>query len=219
MIEMDGTENKCEPFCITVPRGCLCTVPTDCIHLALLLCVTASVCLPAKFGANSILGVSLAICKAGAAEKGVPLYRHIADLAGNKDLVLPVPVSRPAVTASFVKHLLQSHPCHTVPFLQAFNVINGGSHAGNRLAMQEFMVLPVGAESFRDALRMGAELYQTLRGVIKEKYGQDATNVGDEGGFAPNIQENSEGERKPQQMMTSSTSCCVSINCPLTVPT
>lgn len=59
--------------------------------------------------------------------------------------------------------------------------------------MQEFMVLPVGAESFRDALRVGAELYQTLRGVIKEKYGQDATNVGDEGGFAPNIQENSEG--------------------------
>lgn len=73
-------------------------------------------------------------------------------------------------------------------------MINGGSHAGNRLAMQEFMVLPVGAESFRDALRMGAELYQTLRNVIKEKYGQDATNVGDEGGFAPNIQENSEGE-------------------------
>uniref|UniRef100_A0A672HHK7 phosphopyruvate hydratase n=1 Tax=Salarias fasciatus TaxID=181472 RepID=A0A672HHK7_SALFA len=118
-----------------------------------------------KFGANSILGVSLAICKAGAAEKGVPLYRHIADLAGNSELVLPVP---------------------------AFNVINGGSHAGNRLAMQEFMVLPVGAESFRDALRVGAELYQTLRNVIKEKYGQDATNVGDEGGFAPNIQENSE---------------------------
>lgn len=79
--------------------------------------------------------------------------------------------------------------------IQAFNVINGGSHAGNRLAMQEFMVLPVGAESFRDALRVGAELYQTLRGVIKEKYGQDATNVGDEGGFAPNIQENSEGMR------------------------
>ncbi|CAL8258145.1 unnamed protein product [Boreogadus saida] len=118
-----------------------------------------------KFGANAILGVSLAICKAGAAEKGVPLYRHIADLAGNTELVLPVP---------------------------AFNVINGGSHAGNKLAMQEFMVLPVGAESFRDALRVGAELYQTLRGVIKEKYGQDATNVGDEGGFAPNILENSE---------------------------
>ncbi|KAG9344954.1 hypothetical protein JZ751_009494 [Albula glossodonta] len=106
-----------------------------------------------QFGANAILGVSLAICKAGAAEKGVPLYRHIADLAGNTELVLPVP---------------------------AFNVINGGSHAGNKLAMQEFMVLPVGAESFREALRVGAELYQTLRGVIREKYGQDATNVGDE---------------------------------------
>uniref|UniRef100_A0A7N8XQF8 phosphopyruvate hydratase n=1 Tax=Mastacembelus armatus TaxID=205130 RepID=A0A7N8XQF8_9TELE len=128
-------------------------------------CLTLAVFPTAKFGANAILGVSLAICKAGAAEKGVPLYRHIADLAGNRELVLPVP---------------------------AFNVINGGSHAGNRLAMQEFMVLPVGAESFRDALRVGAELYQTLRGVIKEKYGQDATNVGDEGGFAPNIQENSE---------------------------
>lgn len=88
---------------------------------------------------------------------------------------------------------------------QAFNVINGGSHAGNRLAMQEFMVLPVGAASFRDALRMGAELYQTLRGVIKEKYGQDATNVGDEGGFAPNIQENSEGESNRSKTMTYST--------------
>lgn len=77
--------------------------------------------------------------------------------------------------------------------LKAFNVINGGSHAGNKLAMQEFMVLPVGAESFRDALRIGAELYHTLKAVIKDKYGQDAINVGDEGGFAPNILENSEG--------------------------
>lgn len=73
-------------------------------------------------------------------------------------------------------------------------MINGGSHAGNKLAMQEFMVLPVGAESFREALRIGAELYHTLRGVIQKKYGQDATNVGDEGGFAPNILENSEGK-------------------------
>lgn len=81
---------------------------------------------------------------------------------------------------------------------QAFNVINGGSHAGNKLAMQEFMILPVGAESFRDAMRLGAEVYHTLKGVIKDKYGKDATNVGDEGGFAPNILENSEGEtRRP----------------------
>uniref|UniRef100_A0A4X1UUJ0 Beta-enolase n=1 Tax=Sus scrofa TaxID=9823 RepID=A0A4X1UUJ0_PIG len=118
-----------------------------------------------KFGANAILGVSLAVCKAGAAEKGVPLYRHIADLAGNPDLVLPVP---------------------------AFNVINGGSHAGNKLAMQEFMILPVGASSFREAMRIGAEVYHHLKGVIKGKYGKDATNVGDEGGFAPNILENNE---------------------------
>ncbi|KAB1264800.1 Beta-enolase [Camelus dromedarius] len=118
-----------------------------------------------KFGANAILGVSLAVCKAGAAEKGVPLYRHIADLAGNPDLILPVP---------------------------AFNVINGGSHAGNKLAMQEFMILPVGASSFREAMRIGAEVYHNLKGVIKAKYGKDATNVGDEGGFAPNILENNE---------------------------
>ncbi|KAJ7313317.1 hypothetical protein JRQ81_004607 [Phrynocephalus forsythii] len=118
-----------------------------------------------KFGANAILGVSLAVCKAGAAEKGVPLYRHIADLAGNKELIMPVP---------------------------AFNVINGGSHAGNKLAMQEFMILPVGASNFKEAMRIGAEVYHNLKAVIKNKYGKDATNVGDEGGFAPNILENNE---------------------------
>uniref|UniRef100_A0A8I5YC61 phosphopyruvate hydratase n=1 Tax=Rattus norvegicus TaxID=10116 RepID=A0A8I5YC61_RAT len=116
-----------------------------------------------KFGANAILGVSLAVCKAGAVEKGVPLYRHIADLAGNPEVILPVP---------------------------AFNVINGGSHAGHKLAMQEFMILPVGASSFREAMRIGAEVYHNLKNVIKEKYGKDATNVGDEGGFAPNNLEN-----------------------------
>ncbi len=119
-----------------------------------------------KLGANAILGVSLAVCKAGAGHKGVPLYRHIADLAGNKDVILPCP---------------------------ALNVINGGTHAGNKLAMQEFMILPTGAGSFKEAMRMGAEVYHALKAVIKKKYGQDATNVGDEGGFAPNIQENREG--------------------------
>lgn len=84
-----------------------------------------------KLGANAILGVSLAISKAGAAAKGVPLYQHYADLAGNKDLVLPVP---------------------------SFNVINGGSHAGNRLAFQEFMILPTGASSFSEAMMMGCEV-------------------------------------------------------------
>lgn len=77
---------------------------------------------------------------------------------------------------------------------QAFNVINGGSHAGNKLAMQEFMILPVGAANFTEAMRIGAEVYHNLKNVIKEKYGKDATNVGDEGGFAPNILENKEGK-------------------------
>ena len=75
----------------------------------------------------------------------------------------------------------------------AFNVINGGSHAGNKLAMQEFMILPTGASSFKEAMQIGAEVYHTLKGVIKKKYGLDATAVGDEGGFAPNIQDNNEG--------------------------
>lgn len=119
-----------------------------------------------KLGANAILGVSLAVCKAGAAHKGVPLYRHVADLAGHSDVILPCP---------------------------AFNVINGGSHAGNKLAMQEFMILPTGASSFREAMQIGSEVYHTLKSVIKQKYGQDATNVGDEGGFAPNILDNREG--------------------------
>ncbi|KAF7724475.1 hypothetical protein EC973_000984 [Apophysomyces ossiformis] len=119
-----------------------------------------------KLGANAILGVSLAVAKAGAAEKGVPLYVHFADLAGSKKpFVLPVP---------------------------SFNVINGGSHAGNKLAMQEFMIMPTGASSFTEAMKMGSEVYHTLKSVIKAKYGQDATNVGDEGGFAPNIQDNQE---------------------------
>lgn len=75
----------------------------------------------------------------------------------------------------------------------AFNVINGGTHAGNKLAMQEFMILPTGAENFHEAMRIGAEVYQNLKAVIKSKYGVDAVNVGDEGGFAPNIQDNKEG--------------------------
>merc|ERR1719254_241684 len=72
------------------------------------------------------------------------------------------------------------------------NVINGGSHAGNRLACQEFMICPVGASSFQDAMRIGAEVYHNLKSVIKKKYGQDACNVGDEGGFAPSVQDNNE---------------------------
>lgn len=119
-----------------------------------------------KLGANAILGVSLALAKAGAAKKHVPLYQHFADLAGNKELVMPVP---------------------------SFNVINGGSHAGNGLAFQEFMVLPTGASSFTESMQIGAEIYHSLKSVTKKKYGQDAVNVGDEGGFAPPIKNNKEG--------------------------
>ncbi|VDP14599.1 unnamed protein product [Heligmosomoides polygyrus] len=119
-----------------------------------------------NLGANAILGVSLAVCKAGAVHKGMPLYKYIAELAGVSKVILPVP---------------------------AFNVINGGSHAGNKLAMQEFMILPIGATSFHEAMRMGSETYQCLKGEIKKRYGLDATAVGDEGGFAPNIQDNKEG--------------------------
>lgn len=111
-----------------------------------------------KLGANAILAVSLAIARAGAATSGLPLYKYISELAGNKELVLPVP---------------------------AFNVINGGSHAGNQLAFQEFMILPIGAESFGEALKMGSEIYQHLKKIVKKNYGQGAVNVGDEGGFAP----------------------------------
>lgn len=120
----------------------------------------------ANLGANAILGVSMAVAKAGAAHKGLPVYRHIAELAGVKEVMMPVP---------------------------AFNIINGGSHAGNKLAMQEFMILPTGACSFADAIKMGTEVYHHLKLLIKAKYGLDATAVGDEGGFAPNFQSNAEG--------------------------
>lgn len=121
-----------------------------------------------RLGANSILAVSLAVARAGAVAHNMPLYKYIAALAGRniENFIMPVP---------------------------ALNVINGGSHAGNNLAMQEFMLLPTGATSFTEGLRIGAEVYHALKSVIKKKYGQDATNVGDEGGFAPNIQENAEG--------------------------
>merc|ERR1711977_753059 len=114
-----------------------------------------------KLGANAILGVSMAVAKAGAAEKGIPLYSHLYNLAGSKGpYVLPVP---------------------------CMNVINGGSHAGNALAFQEFMIMPTDAADFTEAMRIGSETYHALKKVINKKYGIDATNVGDEGGFAPNV--------------------------------
>lgn len=120
-----------------------------------------------KLGANAILAVSLSLARAGAAEKGVPLYQYIAHLAKRSGdrYITPVP---------------------------SLNVINGGKHAGNKLAMQEFMILPTGASSFREGFQIGCEVYHSLKSVIKSKYGLDATNVGDEGGFAPSIQDPNE---------------------------
>mmetsp|Transcript_62194 Transcript_62194/g.133729 ORF Transcript_62194/g.133729 Transcript_62194/m.133729 type:complete len:706 (-) Transcript_62194:95-2212(-) len=120
-----------------------------------------------KLGANAILAVSMAVCRAGAAASRMPLYKYIALLSGKPadKFIMPVP---------------------------SFNVINGGSHAGNRLACQEFMILPVGAATFKEAMIIGAEVYHTLKSVIKKRYGQDACNVGDEGGFAPSVQDNNE---------------------------
>jgi len=120
----------------------------------------------AKLGANAILGVSMAVCRAGAAQKGLPLYRYINELAGSPKMSMPVP---------------------------CFNVINGGVHAGNYLAFQEFFLIPIGATTFAEAMKLGSETYHTLKGIIKKKYGLDSTAVGDEGGFAPAVQDPEEG--------------------------
>ncbi len=109
----------------------------------------------AKLGANAILGVSLAVAKAAAESCGLPLYRYVGGAAAR---TLPVPM---------------------------MNIINGGAHADNPIDFQEFMVMPVGAPTFREALRMGAEVFHTLKAALK-KAGHN-TNVGDEGGFAPNL--------------------------------
>ena len=118
-----------------------------------------------KVGANAILAVSLALARAGAADKKVPLYLHLAELAGKRTdkFVTPVP---------------------------SLNIINGGAHAGNNLEIQEFMIMPTGASTFREAMRLGAETYQHLQKLLKKKYGKSAANVGDEGGFgAPQIKD------------------------------
>jgi len=120
----------------------------------------------AELGANAMLAVSIAACKAGAAEKEVPLYKHIADLVGKSATTIPVP---------------------------AITVINGGKHAGNGLPIQEIMILPVGAKNFEEAMQMGSETYHHLKDIILEKYGAESCNIGDHGGFAPNISSISEG--------------------------
>jgi enolase len=113
-----------------------------------------------KLGANAILGVSLACAKAAAQETGIPLYSYIGGVKAN---TLPVPM---------------------------MNILNGGSHADNKIDIQEFMVMPFGAESFSEALRMGTEVFHHLKSVLKSK--GMSTNVGDEGGFAPGLGSNDE---------------------------
>lgn len=114
----------------------------------------------AKLGANAILGVSLAIAKAAAADSGMPLYRYVGGVGAN---TLPVPM---------------------------MNILNGGSHADNKIDIQEFMIMPFGASSFSHGLQMGTEIFHTLKAVLKAK--GHSTNVGDEGGFAPNLGSNEE---------------------------
>ncbi|MEN8810046.1 MAG: phosphopyruvate hydratase [Flavobacteriales bacterium] len=114
-----------------------------------------------NIGANAILGVSLACARAAADSLGISLYSYLGGMLGT---TLPVPM---------------------------MNILNGGSHADNKIDVQEFMVMPFGAHSFAEALRMGTEVFHHLKAVLKEK--GLSTNVGDEGGFAPNLQSNEEG--------------------------
>ncbi|HCU25917.1 MAG TPA: phosphopyruvate hydratase [Deltaproteobacteria bacterium] len=116
-----------------------------------------------KLGANAILGSSLAVCRAAAAQQKKWLYEHIADLFGVKPKLLPTPM---------------------------MNIVNGGQHADNNVDFQEFMILPVAAKSFREALRVGAEVFHQLKKVLSQK--GYTTSVGDEGGFAPNLSGNQE---------------------------
>lgn len=114
-----------------------------------------------RVGANTILAVSLACTKAAAQVRGKPLYAYIHDLYGSSDFFIPVPL---------------------------MNVLNGGLHADNNLDIQEFMIVPAGAKTFREALQMGAEVFHHLKKILKEK--KLNTAVGDEGGFAPNLPSN-----------------------------
>ena len=116
-----------------------------------------------RLGANAMLGVSMAAARAQAAADGVPLYRHLGELYGNDRFTLPVPM---------------------------MNILNGGAHADTSVDFQEFMVIPVDAGSFTEALRIGAEIFHALRGILRGR-GQ-STGVGDEGGFAPNLKSNRE---------------------------
>jgi enolase len=125
-----------------------------------------------KLGANAMLGVSMAVCRAAAASEKLPLYEYIRRVYSVKetDYILPVPM---------------------------MNVLNGGAHADNNVDLQEFMIVPRGADRFSEALRMGAEVFHSLKSVLKKK--GEITSVGDEGGFAPNLKSNEEAVQSIMQ--------------------
>jgi len=129
--------------------------PLDQVAIDRLMCDLDGTANKSRLGANAILAVSMAVARAGAAVTGLPLYRY---LGGTGATTLPMPM---------------------------LNIINGGAHAGNNLDIQEFMIMPVGGASFAEALRMAAEVFQTLKKVLSTR--KLSTGVGDEGGFAPDL--------------------------------
>ncbi len=140
----------------------------------------------AILGANSILGVSLACARAAAEATGMPLYRYVGGVGAN---TLPIPL---------------------------MNIINGGAHADNKVDVQEFMILPVGADTFSDALRMGTEVFHHLKEVLKKK--GFSTNVGDEGGFAPSFKSNEEALQYVMQAIEAANykpgvDVCIGLDC------
>jgi enolase len=140
----------------------------------------------ANLGANAILGVSLAVAHAAANTVGLPLYRYVGGVNAN---TLPIPL---------------------------MNIINGGAHADNKVDVQEFMIVPVGAERFSEALRMGAEVFHHLKAVLKKQ--GHMTNVGDEGGFAPNLSSNEDALKVVMQAIESAgykpgIDICIALDC------
>jgi enolase len=140
----------------------------------------------ANLGANAILGVSLAVSHAAANTVGLPLYRYVGGVNAN---TLPIPL---------------------------MNIINGGAHADNKVDVQEFMIVPVGAERFSEALRMGAEVFHHLKAVLKSQ--GHMTNVGDEGGFAPNLASNEDALKVVMQAIEAAgykpgEDICIALDC------
>ncbi len=155
-----GVLNACKNIEEVIREGLIGVEISDQIYIDDLMLEMDGTPNKSKLGANAILGVSLAVAKAAAEEFGQPLYRYIGGVNAH---VLPVPM---------------------------MNIINGGSHADNSIDFQEFMIMPVGADFFSEALQMGVEVFHHLKSVLKSK--GYSTNVGDEGGFAPNIKSNQE---------------------------